>query len=477
MNNPVPPEQVQAQLNAARKEAFTEARFINRLKTVVIVILLLALGGTMAYHAGKTVGMAAAATGARPLDDKEAQRRLLALEGELTLLKADLAPTTEPHPLLATAGSVLKFGEDHSTFVALIGTIIFAGFIYFYFGIDYYFGSYREIADKKRLSEFYRNLGDRMMILNEWEPAEAAYRNALEINPINVEASLGIAKASVFQPLKGQQFVPPYLIEVKIDSLIANNPRPDAQLVFLKGVNQRNQGHEEASRKLFAEAIEIDPEFVGSHIALGYSLMCISDIEKAFVCFQKAFDLDQSYPFANANLGICHLLTLQLDDAVKYFDLSLRGNPDLFSTIGLGDAQRYRGNFREALSLHLYAVNALNRKGIENERYVSGDWLRNFMPLKPGDKVTILRSVQATTFEQKKTIALYALAFDQAIDGDLTAAQKTFSEAMALDQDRTYRLFVENQIQSILNLLQLPAPARAWLEGKLPPPSPPATPA
>ena len=474
MNPPVPTEPVPAQTIAVRSEALAPALFISRLKTILIVVLLVALGATVAYHAGRKEGAAVAAPGARSLDDKEAQRRLIALEGELKLLKADLVPEKDPHPLLAGIESVLKFVEDHLSLLTLAGGIVFVLIVYFYYDIDYYFDSYIEIDKKRKLAKFHRELGDRLMILSEWESAEVAYRKALEINPTDMDASTGIAKASVFQPLKGQQYVPPYLIEVKLKSLIENSPRPDAQLVFLKGINRRNQGEEAEGRKLFEEATRIDPNFVGSHILLGYSLMCSSEIEKALVCFQRAFDLDQSYPFANCNLGICHLLTLQLDEAIKYFELSLRGNPDLFSTLGLGDAHRFNGNHKEALRVHQYAISVLNRKGIEKERYAGGEWLRNFMPLQKGDTKTIRYSVRAITFEQKKTIALYALALDQAIDGDVTAAEKTFAEARGLDKDGEYGSWVANQIQSILNLLTVPPTGRAWLEAKLPrPPAPP----
>jgi tetratricopeptide (TPR) repeat protein len=496
MNERTTPEQGQAHLIADGGQPHPKRWLSDRLKTGLIVILACILSAMVAYHAGKTAN-ASAVTGVRPINDKEAQRRLIALEEEVRLLKADLLPQQEPHPVFDGFSAVFKFVEDHLALLSVVGGLAFALFVYFYYDINYYFDNYIEINDKRKLSKFNRELGDRLMILNEWESAEAAYRGALEINPTDIAASLGIAMARVFQPLNGQSYAPPYLIDVRLDALIENilnkksrnknnlirnNPDRDAQLVFLhaqlvylKGINRRNQGDEKGGQKLLEEATEIDPKYVGSYIELGYSLMCSNEFEKARSYFQKAFNLDKSYPLANANLGICHLLTLQFDEARTYFDLACRGDSNLFYLIGLGDAQLFCSNFKEALSLHSNAVRILNQKGIEKERYTRGVWLRNFMPLKHGDTETVRLSVNAYTFEQKKTIALYALALDQAINGEIPAADKTFADACALDKEGEYQSFVGNQIKSILNLLKIPQPGQTWLAAKLRPPSARAT--
>lgn len=46
----------------------------------------------------------------------------------------------------------------------------------------------------KTLSEFHRELGDKLMADTQWEAAEDAYLTALEIDPNNLEAAYGIVK-------------------------------------------------------------------------------------------------------------------------------------------------------------------------------------------------------------------------------------------------------------------------------------------
>ena len=463
MNHPVSPEPTRAQLTAVRKEAFTQAQFINRLKTVLLVVVLLAAGSCLAYYAGQKSAGAPAAP--RLLNDKETQHRIIALEAEPQRLKADLVPAKETNPVVDGFLAMVKLAIDNWVLLSFCTAVVTAAFVKYRFDIDY-FESYRDVSTKKKLSEFYRKLGDRLMIYGEWESAEAAYRTSLEINPTNMQASYGVAKAGLFQPLAGQKYYSPDMAEAKLDHLIREMPA-DPQLVFLKGFNRFMQGDEQTSRALFAEAITLDPQFVGSHIQLGYLCMGAGETAAAITHFKTALELDPSYSLTNNNLGYCYLITLQLDQAIKCLDLSLKICPNLLSTISLGDAYRLNGDLAGALRLHEHAARVLHEKGIDKERYVGGAWLYNFMPLKKDDTTTIQESVRVSTFEQKKMVALCALAFDQALGGDLTLAGKTFAQAQALDKDGEYRRFIANKIQSILNLLSVPAPARAWFEAKL----------
>jgi tetratricopeptide (TPR) repeat protein len=366
---------------------------------------------------------------------------------------------------MEAAAAVAKFAIDNWVLLSFIVAVATAVYVKFRFDIDY-FESYRDVATKKMLSEFYRKLGDRMMVYGEWEPAEAAYRNSLEINPTNKQASFGVAKAGLFQPLKGQKFYAPDMVEAKLDFLIANVPG-DAQLVFLKGFNRFLQGDSDESIRLFRQAIEIDPKFVGSYIQLGYMLMGAGEVEPAIENFKKALEIDASYSLTNNNLGYCYLITLRVPDAIKCYELSLKLCPTLLNTISLGDAYRLNGSFDDAHRLHAHAVRVLGEKGIEKERYVSGQWTYNFMPLREGDTQTIRQCVMVNTFEQKKMVTLAALAFDQALRGETIQADKTFAQSMAFDQAGDYHGFFANKIQSLLNLLKMSPGAHAWFEGKL----------
>ncbi len=457
-------EHVQAQLTAAKKEAFQQAQLINVFKTVLLVAVLVALCGGVAYFVSKQANPAVASA-AHPTADRETQHRIIALEEQLQHLKADVTPAREMNPVMEAAAAVAKFAIDNWVLLSFVVAVATAIYVKFHFGIDY-FESYRDVATKKMLSEFYRKLGDRMMVYGEWEPAEAAYRNSLEINPTNKQASFGVAKAGLFQPLKGQKFYAPDMVEAKLDFLIANVPG-DAQLVFLKGFNRFLQGDNDESIRLLRQAIAIDPQFVGSYIQLGYMLMGAGEIEPAIGNFKKALEIDASYSLTNNNLGYCYLITLQRQEAVKCFELSLKICPTLLNTISLADAYRLNGNLDDAHRLHAHAVRVLGEKDIEKERYIGGQWLYNFMPLKEGDRQTIQQAVQMYSFEQKKMVTLAALAFDQALRGETIQADKAFAQSMALDKAGEFHGFFANKIQSLLNLVKMSPGAHTWFEGKL----------
>jgi|GEM_PF-1412443 len=460
MNDPVESEQLAARLGAVRTEAFQQARRINRLKTALLVLSVLALVLAAIYLASR----ASEPVGLRPPDEKETGRRIIALEKELALLKTDLGLVRPTHPLVGALKTATDFAIANwvlLSFVAAIGTALY---VKFHFGIDY-FESYRDLATKKMLSEFYRRLGDRLMVNSEWEAAEEAYRGALEINPTNIQATYGVAKVRIFQPLKGQKYYSPEVADAKLDYLIEHTPE-DAQLYFLKSINRLDQGDRDTARELLQKCLSVDPRFVGAHLQMGYLLMGTGEITQAIASFKRTLELDPSYSLANNNLGFCCLITLQLDEAIRCLRLAYKVCPNLLTALNLGNAYRFAGDFASALSWHRSMIAVIGQPDIEKERYVGGAWLYNFMPLRKGDTDTIRRNVEVFTFAQKKCIAFFALAFDLALTGDFANANKKFDQARALDTAGEYGSFLINKIESMLNLLALAPDAAAWFEGK-----------
>jgi tetratricopeptide (TPR) repeat protein len=470
MSDPV--QQLKTELTAARKNAFQQTQRTNTFKTIVLILgLLLAI--VLAVYYASTLGVGHSASTPRAIDDKEALRKLLALESELELLKKDLAPAERSNRFLQAVQAVAQFAIDNWVLLSFLAAVAIAIYVKLQFGIDY-FESYRDLSTRKMLAEFYRQLGDRMMVYSEWEAAEAAYRTSLEINPTNIQATYGVAKASIFQPLKGQKFYAPEVADAKLDYLIEHTGA-DAQLYFLKAFNRHLQGDIPAARSLLQRAIQTDPGFVGSHLQLGYICQGEGQIEQAIDCYKKTLELDASYSLANNNLGFCYLITCQFPKAIEALEVASKTSPFLLTAINVGDAYRYAGDFHTARQWHADAVNALAFRGIEKERYTMGEWTYSYMPLRPGDTETIRQCVRVFTFEQKKMFALYALAFDLALLGELDRADDAFGQALTLDPAGDYRPFFTNKIRSILNLLKPGPPSHAWLTDKAnilsPPPS------
>jgi len=466
-------DQLKGNLSAARTEAFHQARTTNLFKTLV---LILCVAGAVALGIYAISHSTAKPRVRVPFDNKEARNKIAALEKELQLLKSDLAVVEEPNPLLAAAQSVATFAVTNWVLLSFLLAVATAGYVKYKFKLDY-FESYRDLATKKTLSEFYRHLGDRMMISAEWDAAEAAYRDSLAINPTNIKATYGIAKASVLQPLKGQTFYGPDIADAKLDYLInhavreadpTDRRRTAAQLYFLKSINRASVDDDVESKRWLEKAIQSDPTFVCPHLNLGYLHEAAGEFEKAIECYQKAVELEPNLALGHNNLGAVYLSATEFKKAIEHLERAHLISPTLITALALGEAYAYNGEFERALVLHKRAASKLAISGIEKERYVQagGTWLYGYMPLKKGDTKTIRQSVKVSTFEQKKMVAFGALAFDYALLDNTRQANESFGKAWGAETGNDYSKLFLNRIQSMLNLIGPSPIARGWFEQK-----------
>jgi tetratricopeptide (TPR) repeat protein len=465
---------LQSRLSAARTEAFEQAESINFLKTLVIVfvaaILVVLLISALNYIAGQTRARA-------PFDNKEARNRIVELEKELTLLKSDLAVVQQPNSIWGSIKPALAVAAANWALISFLAAVLTA----FYIKVNYkitYFESYRDLAAKKALSEFYRALGDRMMIPAQWKAAAAAYQAALDINPTNMLATYGMAQTSVFLPLKGKKRYDPELADAKLDYLMLHSikkgtkkerMRDAAQLYFLKSVNRRNIGDYDEEKECLNKSIKADPGFVAPHVNLGILHENRGDIDQALECYKKAVELEPKFALPNNNLGSTYLVSADFAKAIEYLQYAANIFPTLLTHVSLGEAYAYNGDFDRALELHERAVKTLEEPGIAKEDYVryGGNWTYGFMPLEKGDKETIKKVVRVRDFEQKSYVTFAALAFDYALLEKLQEANKQFARAWLPEKwDDCSKLFL-NRIQSTLKLILNISPiTREWFESK-----------
>jgi tetratricopeptide (TPR) repeat protein len=464
--------QAEASLRVARQSAFELGRTVNALKTIVLAVVVTAVVGSLLYYLasqGNWTSRIQPITGETRIREKIAD-----LEKEIQLLKSELAEPEQPAGVkrtLQTVGQILIANWVVISFLFGIGAALY---VKWRFKIDY-FETYRDQATKKTLSEFYRNLGDRLMISSEWDAAEAAYRDSLAINPTNIRATYGVAEVGVFQPLKGEKWAAPEVTTQKLDYLIQNPPpnpskkgrRHDlARLYYLKGLSRGEAGDSNKDREWQGKAIAQDPDFVGPHLQLGYLHEAAGEIDEAIKYYKRAFELEPRLALTNHNLGGAYLVKLDFANAIHYLNEAKAISPSLLTAITLGEAYAYSGQVAEALNVHAHAVRGTNIAEIESERYIrfGGTWVWGFMPLNKKDTGTIKSTVQIYSFEQKKMIALHSLALDHALLGEFDKADLLLKRALAVTETEDFVELFVNRLQSLPAFVDISADARLWFE-------------
>ena len=388
-------------------------------------------------------------------------RRIAALDEELKSIKSVVAPAKPRSPVLTRLHGLTRFLLSYwvlLSFAVAVGTAVYVKYA---FKIDY-FEEYRNQSTRKRISELHRQLADRLLARAEWEAAANGYKEALEINPNNVEATSGLVKAQVFLPEPSEKFPVPEIIDAKLQYLDEQFPK-DYIVLFLKGVRSSQIGDYEAAQKSLEQSIDANPLFPGAYLALGYMELGRFDLEGAIKNYRKALDLDPQNPTALNSVGYMYLLSTQYEEAVKYFLRSERTSPQMMTAVDLGFAFRCEGEFDQAANIHEETLKDAERLKTDYERFMWGEWTCNFMPLATNDAQTIKLNIRAYTREQKLALTHFELALDYAAGGRTSSADTEWVEMLRLEDGPAYRAFYVNRIAFLQRILKLSDQANAWL--------------
>ena len=345
--------------------------------------------------------------------------------------------------------------------ISFLSALLIAVYVKFRFGVDY-FENYRNISTTKELSRFHQQMGDRMMAASEWQAAEEAYRAALQVSSNNMAATFGIVKAQVFQPLPGQKFFAPEIVDAKLDYLLSRFPNDD-QVYFLKGLRVQQTGDDKQAIAWLQKCLVRNPASVAAYLQLGTIYFGQSDIKNATDSFAKAVQLDPNSAMAKNNLAACHMLMADFPGAVKEFEASFRISQSPLTAITLGEACWFSKEFDRALSLHQFALQYVQTHTDDNDRYLAGGWTSGFMPLQKGDLETIKTCVNVYTHEQMEAMAHISVCIDQALLGNLELAAQEFDACWKLEHGPDYRRLFQNRMHSVENMVAMPDASRAWL--------------
>lgn len=243
--------------------------------------------------------------------------------------------------------------------------------------------AYREALRLEPHAGALNNLGIVLMAQRRFEEAAASYEEALRLRPDYAEAhsNLGI---SLMEQGKLDEAVAAYrqALLLKPDhAAVANNLgmalarqgkveqaeaayrqsvriRPDfAQAHFNLGNLLRAAGRRDDAAAAYREAVRLDPRNAVLHIELGILLADLGQFAEAEACHLQALRLKPDFAAAYNNLGVALMGLGRLEDAAVRYRQAIFLAPDFVEAhYNLGRAQAERGKADEALDCFERAV-------------------------------------------------------------------------------------------------------------------------
>lgn len=210
-----------------------------------------------------------------------------------------------------------------------------------------------KLANDTRDPYFFCRAGRAAEKLLRWHDAETAFRQALKLDPMLVEAmqclgSLFLTRndgAEAERLLQAEELLQRAL---KVDR--------NAGLLTLLGVTFAAQGDEKAARKALNDAVLLDPGYEEAY----YNLALLAqnrDPEEARRLLEKAIELDSDYATAHQKLGILLQKTGDVLQAEYHFRRCLEIDAaDYWSHLYLANALAIQGRDDEAEREYRHAI-------------------------------------------------------------------------------------------------------------------------
>ncbi|HLT21381.1 MAG TPA: hypothetical protein VKZ96_18135 [Thermomicrobiales bacterium] len=390
--------------------------------------------------------------------------------------RADAEPQRDRWAILA------KFPTLNSVLLpivfTLIGGLITAGYVWIRYDQNYFFGEYQEQAVAREISDTYVEFGNSMMLLpNGYKAAAVNYQRALELNPNNQDAVIGLMKAQVMIPEEGDQFLSDEVVLAKIDYLLAlesKEGRNRAELYFMKGSALATLGNSTQAERAYLYGIATDVSHPGNHMGLAL-LYARTDTARAPSYALRAVELTEASdgpelaaPYLIA--GITYLQTGQWEQAREQYQKARTKTFSLSALYGLELATRYSGAFDEAMEI---GEQAITRGRLYDPELLATDpaslqlWEVFLIPQYPGDTASIQQSEWVNGAQAKLALHYYAYGIDAALAGQLEIATQVFDIATRIDTQGQLRSIVVNQLISAQNFLDPADEVDQWIQSQL----------
>jgi cellulose synthase operon protein C len=223
--------------------------------------------------------------------------------------------------------------------------------------------------------------GDALLAAGDPDAASAAYRRALEREPGNVGAVLGLARVSWQAGEHGQAR--------EYFTTLAAAPEVTADALLTLAEFELSQGNVDDARRAFEEAVRVPGLDHAAWIGLARSHLAQGDPEGALRAVNRVLDMHPTLPAANYLLGLIHFQTQQYDLAEAALRRAHQHAPDHpQTTLLLGIVKVHQRQFSQAQDLLLRFL-AFDRTNLTARKMLAGIHLEQDNPARAAE---VLRS-------------------------------------------------------------------------------------
>lgn len=328
-----------------------------------------------------------------------------------------------------------------------------------YYTVRYHVSPFQDFAGAARsgvLARSYTAIGDRMMSLGQWEPAQAAFHKALELDPRSERASY-YSHIARLMTISG-----PVAIDQALAQLVSETDS-DAVVLFAQGImyERRYQYHQAAES--FRRSISKDASFIGSRINLGVVSLRLGDRVTYYEQTSAVYRLDSSFDVGINNMAYACELRHNHGEATRLY-LRMNTIASTARTLWLVGTSMLYHNPADAERFLADCVDMLQRDLPDTASELGGEWSVGYVPVDTMASINKSDFAAAILRSEKLACALVSYGICDALAGNNEGARAKLDRAFLLTgRNTTLRRIIALQLKSTAELIHPDSIIGAWL--------------
>ncbi len=206
----------------------------------------------------------------------------------------------------------------------------------------------RAIAGDGKRADLWMMKGDLLRLEKQTEPARAAYRRALELDPEQIGAHLAIGLLH----LERNELDQAQAQLAQADKLVPNHPMAR----YLGAVVDFRRGHHNEAKTKLQEVLKVAPDLLPAQLLAGATEFALGNRQSAIGHLGKVLERVPDHPYARKLMAAAMVSAGQLDEAQRL--VAGLGDDDLLSAVLQGDIALRKRDFAAARQ-HLEQAAAL----------------------------------------------------------------------------------------------------------------------
>lgn len=275
--------------------------------------------------------------------------------------------------------------------------------------------------------------GDAAYENDDFEKADAKYRQAARLAPSDPAPKVGICRVAIAKTNLATDYnvAPKHPV---LERVVADLRRTiNKQVRFGPAYTEMGRallmlGRAEEAQQALAKAIDIAPDEAEAHSAYGVAMLATGNIDSAVQHLERSAALDPGSAPRQTNLGTALMMQGRTADALRAYEVAARLSPDDPRILGDIGTALLADNQVDA------AVSSLNRAvAVDPKRATLRSNLCYALELRHDFRAAIAECRQAVALDEKLVSGWVNLATAFALTGDRAEAKKALERARKID--------------------------------------------